>query len=93
MVDVREGTTVTGLKYIDTIYSYGRGTSIVECKYCHKMPCPNGGDEDCPEYDTEEDATVTCQTCGKPRGNGYNGTCKNLIDWANGGKISCNYYD
>lgn len=93
VVSVVERTTADGRKVVETNYSFGPSTTVVECEYCHKFPCPDGGGKDCSEYNTKEDATVTCQTCGKPRGNGYKGTCKNLIDWANGGKISCNYYD
>lgn len=93
VVSVVERTTADGRKVVETIYSFGPSTKIVECEYCHKMPCPNGGGDKCSEYNTKEDATVTCQTCGRPQGNGYNGTCENLIDWANGGRISCNHYD
>lgn len=92
VVSVVEKTRNDGLKEIETTYSFGSATSIVECEYCHGFPCPNGGGEKCSEYNAKEDASVTCQTCGKPRGNGYNGTCKNLIDWSTG-TISCNYYD
>lgn len=93
VVSVTETTTGDGRRVLETVYSDMRSTSIVECKYCHKFPCPEGGGTDCPAYNTQKDATVTCQTCGRPRGNGYNGTCKNLIDWANGGTVSCNHYD
>ena len=93
IVSVIEGTTADGRKCIETTYSFGPITSIVECQYCHKFPCPDGGGKDCSKYNVKEDATVTCPRCGKPRGDGYNGTCHGLIDWENGGKASCNYYD
>lgn len=68
------------------------GFCMVECEYCHEFPCPDGGDEACSEYDVKLDGRITCQRCGLPQGNGYYGTCRGLIDWDNGGIISCNHY-
>lgn len=93
VVSVVERTTSDGRKVIQTNLSDGTVTKVVECEYCHKFPCPTGGGKRCPKYDPLKDATVTCQICGRPRGDGYNGTCEQLIDWANGGKVSCNHYD
>ena len=90
---VKEGVNGTGQKFIRVVLSNGETASIVECEFCHKMPCPNGGDNKCSAYNTKEDATVTCQQCYKPKGDGHNGTCYRTIDWNNGGKITCHHYD
>ena len=68
------------------------GFSIVECEYCHEFPCPEDGDKNCPKYDPLIDASVTCQDCGLPLGNGYYGTCDAHIDWENGAATICNHY-
>lgn len=93
VTSVVEGVSTAGLKFIETTYSNGTVSAVVECKYCHNFPCLNGGGINCPQYNAQNDAAVTCQICGRPIGNGYNGTCQNLTDWANGGTISCNHYD
>lgn len=93
VVSVVETTTADGRKCVETTYSNCTATTVVECEYCHKFPCPNGGGKGCLKYNAEEDAAVTCQTCSRPIGNGYDGTCEQTIDWSHGGKISCNHYD
>ena len=93
VIKVKEGVNGTGQRYIRTYYSDGTTSSVVECAHCHKMPCPNGGGDACPEYDVKKDSTITCQQCGKPMGDGHNGTCYGEIDWANGGKLTCHHYD
>ena len=93
VVSVEERTTSDGRKVIQTNYSFGSSTVVVECEYCHEFPCPDGGGKNCSQYDVLKDGTVYCSRCGKLKGDGYNGTCEGLIDWANGGSISCNYYD
>ncbi len=98
VVSVEEGTTADGRKFIEVNFSFhtsSHGSSVVkiECEYCHEFPCPNGGDEDCPEYDPLKDGSVTCQQCGRPYGDGYNGTCHSKIDWEHGGFTFCNHLD
>lgn len=93
VVSVTEGINGSGLKYIETFFSDGTVSCVVECMYCHEFPCPDGGGEACSEYDVKLDGTKTCQQCGRPWGDGYNGTCDGIIDWDNGGKIICNHYD
>lgn len=88
-----ENGTRNGLKYTRTYYSDGTATTVVECAHCHQMPCPDGGGKKCSKYVSQNDATVTCQQCGKPKGNGYNGTCYRTTDWENGGKVTCHHYD
>ena len=91
--DGRRGVCIfLGYRGIEGGYWSPSGFCIVECKYCHEFPCPNGGKEQCPQYDVKLDATRTCQQCGLPKGNGYYGTCHGLIDWGNGGTVSCNHY-
>lgn len=93
VVSVRERVNGSGLKGITITYSNGSTDSLVECGYCHKTPCPNGGGENCAEYSVEKDGTKTCERCGKTKGDGYNGTCLGTIDWANGGELSCTHYN
>ena len=93
VIKTKEGVNGTGQKYITTYYSDGTTSSVVECAHCHQMPCPDGGGENCPEYDVQKDGSVTCQQCGKPYGDGHNGTCYSEIDWADGGKKICHHYD
>ena len=93
VTSVTESVTVDGLKTIKTRYSNGTGSVVTECRYCHEFPCPDGGGTSCSQYNVQNDSTVTCQQCGKPKGDGHNGTCYRLIDWNNGGKIICNHYD
>ena len=93
VVKVTESFNGSGLKGVIVDFSDGNSTCIVECRYCHEMPCPDGGGEACSEYDVKIDGTKTCQRCGLPKGDGHNGTCLGIIDWDNGGKISCNHYD
>ena len=59
------------------------------CRYCGAHDCPsfyvtqNGittpDPTKCPKYDIHKDPTEYCQTCGKPLGDGYNGTCCHFI--------------
>ena len=93
VVSVTEGVNGRGCKYIETSYSDGTATAIVECKYCHQMPCPQGGGIQCSKYNVKDDGQITCQQCGRPYGDGYNGTCYGTIDWENGGKAICHHYD
>ena len=93
VVDVVEGVNGSGCKYVITVYSDGSSKEVVECQYCHAMPCPNGGGNICSQYTVTEDGAKTCQQCGRPYGNGHNGTCYSEIDWDNGGKIICHNYD
>lgn len=93
VTSVREEINSDGLKVVVTTFSDGIATCVVQCKYCRQFPCPNGGGEKCPKYDIKLDYAKTCKYCGRPIGNGYNGTCHGLIDWQNGGKHSCNHYD
>ena len=37
----------------------------------------------CPEYDKRKDPVYTCQDCGKPTGDGTNGTCARFVNAAN----------
>ena len=37
----------------------------------------------CPEYDKLKDPVYTCQDCGKPTGDGTNGTCARFVNAAN----------
>lgn len=93
VVSVTEGVDNSGLKYIETVFSDGTGSCVIECEHCHEFPCPNGGGEACSEYDVKLDATKTCQQCGLPKGDGHNGTCFGTIDWDNGGVKICHHYD
>lgn len=68
---------------------------IVECEgegcpYCGSHSCPSFYCKDqwghaccdptkCPMYDVRKDPAKYCQTCGKPYGDGYNGTCCKFI--------------
>lgn len=60
------------------------------CKYCGSHSCPSfyatnrwgGATVDvtlCPMYDSHKDPSKYCQTCGKPKGDGTNGTCVNFL--------------
>lgn len=92
---IEQGTR-NGLQYIILYPSNGivsNEFTKVECTYCHSFPCPKGGGENCPQYNIKEDPSETCQRCGRPCGDGYNGTCDGQIDWDNGGKVTCNHYD
>ena len=93
VVEVTECVTLDGLKYIETYLSDYTSIVVMECKYCHEMPCPDGGNELCSQYDVQFDSTKTCQHCGLPTGDGYNGTCYGTIDWDNGGMRICHHYD
>ena len=93
VVEVNEDTDLDGLKYIETVLSDYTTIVVIECKYCHEMPCPDGGKESCSQYDVKKDSRVTCQDCGRPKGDGYNGTCLGTIDWENGGVGICHHYD
>lgn len=92
IIRTKEGYDGLGRKYIRYYYSDGTSRDIVECEYCHEMPCPHGGGTSCPKYDVKKDASITCPQCGKRMGDGYNGTCYGEIDWANGGKKTCHHY-
>lgn len=84
VIRVEEGVNTQGLKYIQVVVGlYGSGWIPpgfvrMECRYCHEFPCPAEEEEDCPQYDEKFDPGVTCQDCGKPWGDGTNGTC---ISW------------
>lgn len=94
IVDRVEGYNGLGLKYSYVIYSDGTASDrVVECEHCHQMPCPDGGGTNCSAYTAEKDSDITCQQCGKPYGDGHNGTCYGTIDWSNGGKVTCHHYD
>ena len=93
VVSVTESYNGSGCKCVRTFYSDGTSTCVVECKYCHEMPCPNGGNESCSKYNESQDGSKYCQTCGLPLGDGYNGTCYVTIDWDNGGDTICHHYD
>lgn len=93
VVRVTEGVNNRGLKYVETTFSDGSSSCVVECEHCHRFPCPDGGGEACSRYDVKLDATKTCQQCGRPKGDGHNGTCHRTIDWDNGGKVICHHYD
>lgn len=101
--EVDETPTVDGRRCVRLILGYRgdesgcyspSGFCTVECKYCHEFPCPNGGKTSCSNYDPLKDAAVTCQTCGRPTGNGYYGTCHRIVNWNDPTKpfISCNHY-
>ena len=92
---VDESTLADGRKCIYIVYSDGTGTSKVECQYCHKFPCPNGGGKKCTKYDIKLDGQITCQQCGRPNGDGYNGTCYGTINWNDPTKpfLNCHHYD
>lgn len=63
------------------------------CAYCGSHSCvsfyvPNplggfGNVEACPSYDAHKDPTKYCQTCGKPAGDGTNGTCTWFVHGCN----------
>ena len=93
VVSVVEKVNGVGLRGIETMYSDGTVTCVVECEHCHQMPCPDGGEEKCSKYSVKNDATKTCLQCGLPKGDGHNGTCYRTTDWDNGGKIICHHYD
>lgn len=93
VVSVEERANADGRKSIVFVLSNGTAHSIAECRYCHEMPCPDGGDEHCSQYDLKKDSRITCQNCGRPYGDGYNGTCDSTIDWDNGGITICHHYD
>lgn len=96
VVERIEGYDGLGLKYLYVVYSDGTtGDRIVECEHCHQMPCPDGGGDKCSKYTAAKDPAVTCQQCGKPKGDGHNGTCYGEINWNDSTKpfIICHHYD
>ena len=85
VTEVEEGVDRYGLKYVKVVVTVRNGSgwvppgfTLCECRYCREMPCPDGGEEKCSLYDEKLDPGVTCQRCGKPQGDGTNGTC---ISW------------
>ena len=89
---VSESAKADGRKVVKVSLSDDTSVTRVECKYCHKFPCPNGGGSKCPEYNVGSDPTKTCQQCHRPIGDGHNGTCYVTIDWATG-RLICHHYD
>jgi len=71
-------------------HAYISNLELAGCKYCGSHTCPSfyGTDEwgnaqytpaFCPEYNVTADPLNYCQTCGRPTGDGTNGTCVHFI--------------
>ena len=71
-------------------HAYISNLELQGCKYCGSHSCPSfyGTDEWgnaqytpslCPMYGVEKDPLNYCQICGKPTGDGTNGTCVHYI--------------
>ncbi|OGO91729.1 MAG: hypothetical protein A2Y17_13280 [Clostridiales bacterium GWF2_38_85] len=75
------------------------------CPYCGKHDCvsfytkdewnnPCYNPKKCPQYDKHEDPLYYCQDCGKPIGDGTNGTCSPKISGSDCGctDLDCDHY-
>lgn len=74
--------------YISIILNNYTSWRLSVCDFCDELPCPDGGGTNCSEYNEKEDYSIYCSRCGRPLGDGYNGTCKS--NWVEG---TCTHYD
>lgn len=73
------------------VHAFVLNLELEGCPYCGKHDCPSfyavdqwGGarytPSECPEYDIHKDPVYYCQECGKPTGDGRNGTCVQFVN-------------
>lgn len=75
-------------------HAFVQNLELEGCPYCGSHSCPsfygvdqwgNGGffPEFCPKYKAANDAAKYCQNCGRPLGDGSNGTCAQFVNACN----------
>ena len=71
-------------------HAYITNLEIQRCAYCGSHSCPSFyyvssagipmcNPSLCPQYNVKKDPIKYCQTCGRPNGDGNNGTCQKYI--------------
>ena len=75
-------------------HAYILNLELDGCPYCGKHDCPSFYATDewgntcytpnkCPKYDVHKDPVYYCQDCGRPTGDGSNGTCVQYVESCN----------